>query len=222
MPAEGPPATIRESKDHRKAAAKGEGPIIGKLLDHGKEHYRFDPKADLSYFVRVETAQGKRLIWGADFERSLKHSLSQPQIGDEVVLQHRGTDNVKVTRRERDGAGKVINETPVDTHRNTWSIERRDFLEERARAAATLRDPAMTPKRIVENHPELAGTILQLRAARITAQRIRNAEDREKFVNTVRNELAEKVARGDPLRPVTLYDRTSKRPVPERDQAPTR
>lgn len=198
-----------------------EEPIVGKLLDHGKEHYQFDPKEDLSYFVRLQTPHGKRIIWGADFERALNHSLSQPQIGDEVVLQKRGTDTVKVTRRERDGAGKVIHETPVDTHRNSWSIERRQFLDERARAAATLRDPSVTPKRAVLDHPELAGTLLQLRAAEIAAQRIRNAEDRAEFVNTIRNVLADKVARGDPLQPVTLRDREATRTLPEREQTPT-
>ena len=45
--------------------------IIGKLLDHGRDSYRFDPHEEMSYFVRIETPEGKRTIWGKDLQRAV-------------------------------------------------------------------------------------------------------------------------------------------------------
>lgn len=38
-------------------------------------------------FVRLETAQGPREVWGKDIERAVNRSLSQPKIGEQVVLE---------------------------------------------------------------------------------------------------------------------------------------
>jgi hypothetical protein len=37
--------------------------------------------------VRLKTREGTREIWGKDIERAVAKSLTQPQIGDEVILQ---------------------------------------------------------------------------------------------------------------------------------------
>jgi len=150
-------APARARRTGKDARHRRDEAITGTLLDHGAEHYRFDPRADYSYFVRLETPEGKRTIWGTDFQRALKESLSQPQIGDEVVIQRRGSAPVTVTRRERDREGKVLSETEVDARRHTWSIERADFMAERQRAANSLRDYARSPQRIVQDYPQLAG-----------------------------------------------------------------
>src|SRR5690606_15760188 len=71
----------------------------------------------------------------------------------------------------------------------------------RAQAARTLRDEAIDPREAVKQHPELAGTYLQLRAAELAARRIRDPEDQRTFVATVRRALADAVARGEPLSP---------------------
>jgi hypothetical protein len=204
------------------SAARRDEPMSGKLLDHGTEHYEFDPKADFSYFVRIETAQGKRVIWGTDFQRALKESLSQAQIGDQVIIQHRGSAPVTVMRRELDQKGKILSQTEVGTRRNSWSIERADFLAQRENAANALRDRALSPQRAVQKHPELAGTLLQVKAAELAARRFSDPRDRETFVTTVRNALADEVARGEPLRPVRLKQSRERRTEPERDHAPTR
>jgi len=48
--------------------------------------------------VRLKTRDGIREIWGKDIERAVTKSLTQPQIGDEVVLQRTGREAVCVTR----------------------------------------------------------------------------------------------------------------------------
>ena len=55
-----------------------------------------------SYFVRLQTPDCTRVIWSKDIERPVAKSLTQPQIGDEVVLQRTGREAVTVKRREED------------------------------------------------------------------------------------------------------------------------
>jgi hypothetical protein len=227
LPLDHPPNDLRQTKSARDAkrdegGSRRDEPIVGRLLDHGVDHYGFNPKADISYFARIETAHGKRVIWGADLQRAIKESLSQPQIGDAVVLQHRGSSPVTVVRRELDDKGTVLNETQVNARRNAWSIETAQFMDQRAKAADALRDPALSPKLVSQKHPELAGTLLQLKVAELAARRFGDPRDRERFVATVRSALADEVARGEPLRAVQLREARERRAPPERNAAPTR
>jgi hypothetical protein len=125
-------------------------------------------------------------------------------------------------RREVDANGKILSENPVGARRNSWSVETAEFLEQRARAAEALRDDTLSPTRVAQKHPELAGTLLEIRAAQLAARSFSDPRDREIFVAKVRNALADAVARGEPLRPVRLREPPERRPSPERDQAPTR
>jgi putative DNA primase/helicase len=192
--------------DDRRAA--GPERIVGMLIEHGRDAYRHDPKEDGSYFVSMQTRDGKREIWGKDLERAITKSLTQPQIGDEVVLQKSGEDTVTVQRAERDGAG-ALRQKEVETHRNRWVVEKRTFFDERARAAQTVRDAAIDPRGAVREHPELAGTYLSLKTAELASRALRDLEDRRRFVAQVRRALAEDVERGEPLQPVRLRERTA-------------
>jgi len=191
--------------------------IVGKLVDHGREAYKFDPHREMSYFVRVKTAEGQRTIWGKDLARALTDSLTRPQVGDEVGLRAVGADPVTVKRRERDGEGRLVKESDLSTHRNRWVIEKREFFESRREAAQVLRDTSIAPHVGVRSHPELAGTYLNLHAAKIAARRIRDPEDQQKFVSMVRGALADAIARGEPLTPVRLRERRAERAQSERD-----
>jgi hypothetical protein len=200
------------------------GPITGRLVDHGVAAYRHDPQEPISYFVRIETSDGEREIWGIDLKRALKESLTQPKIGDEIGLRAVRRDTVTVQERERDGEGKVVGQKPLEAHRNRWIVEKEAFFAERAAAARTLRDPGIDPKQAARRHPELVGTYLQMHAAQIAARRFRDPQDQEKFVSHVRSALADAVARGEPLPPVRLKEKTAIR-VPEAsrgEEAPTR
>jgi hypothetical protein len=191
--------------------------ITGKLVDHGRDAYRHDPNEDPSYFVRLRTREGIREIWGKDIERAVAKSLTQPQIGDEVVLVRTGRDLVTVKRPER-GADGQLTPKEVDVFRNRWVIEKDSFFEARAAAAQVVRDAGVRPREAVRAHPELAGTYLNLRAAELASGALRDPEDRRRFVAQVRSALADDIERGEPLQPVRLRQRAERKFVqdPER------
>ncbi len=200
-------------------------PITGRLIDHGAAVYRHDPHERMSYFVKVETPEGEREIWGVDLKRALKESLTQPKIGDEIGLRAIRRDTVTVREIERDPEGKVLGHKPLGVHRNRWIAEKQEFFAERAAAARTLRDPSIDPKQAARRHPELVGTYLQMHAAQLAARQFRDPQDQEKFVSLVRTALADAVARGEPLPPVRLREKTAvPTPIPaiKREEAPTR
>jgi hypothetical protein len=198
-----------------------QGPITGRLVDHGRANYRHNPKEPMSYYVRIETDRGDREIWGVDLERAFRESLSRPTIGDEVTLRSDGRDPVTVSAPQRDPEGRVVGKEEIATHRNRWIVERGDFLAERAAAAQTFRDAAIKASDGVKAHPELQGSYLQLQAAKLGAERdIRDPEDRERFVSSARAAIAAAIERGEPLEPVRLRERPIRTPAPEKSQAP--
>jgi hypothetical protein len=208
------------------ARDRPKGLITGRLIDHGVASYRHDSREAISYFVKVETPEGEREVWGVDLKRAIQESLTRPQIGDEVGLRAVRRDSVTVQEPRRDPEGKVIGQKPLDTHRNRWIVEKREFFEERAAAARMLRDPDIDPKRGARRHPELVGTYLQMHAAEMAARQFRDPEDRQKFVSRVRAALADAVARGEPLAPVRLREKAAAAtPNPgaiAREEAPAR
>lgn len=181
--------------------------IVGKLWDHGRDTYRHDPHEELSYFVTIHTSDGHREFWGRDLERAITKSLSQPQIGDDIVLQRTSREPVTVKRHQRDSRGGIVSTEDVSTYRIHWSIERSDFMEERAAAASTLRDPSIERKRAVRQHPELEGMYRNLEVAKIAARAIRDPADQRRFVAMVRGALADQVQRGEPLQAVRSRER---------------
>jgi hypothetical protein len=207
----------REAPARAGAAAGGEARerIVGKLLDHGRDAYRHDPNEDPSYFVRLKTREGIREIWGKDIERAVAKSLTQPQIGDEVVLQRTGRDAVTVKRQERGPDGE-LRPKDVGAFRNRWIIEKQSFFEARAAAAEVVRDEAVRPREAVRQHPELAGTYLNLRAAELASRALRDPEDQQRFVAQVRGALADDIERGEPLQPVRLRERAAPRAAKDR------
>jgi hypothetical protein len=198
--------------------------ITGKLLDHGKDTYRHDPNEEPSYFVELQTRDGRREIWGKDLERAVTKSLTQPQVGDEVVLQRLGSDAVTVKRRERDPDGSE-RDREVRVFRNRWRIEREAFFAERAVAAGVVRNERISPEDAVRDHPELTGTYLSLRAAELAAHSLRDREDQKRFVDFARRALADSIEQGEPLQPVRLRERgarVAERPRPPREIEATR
>jgi putative DNA primase/helicase len=199
------------SEGQSERQGRRDGLVTGRLVDHGRATYRHDPREPMSYFVKIETPRGDRTIWGVDLERAFRESLTQPKAGDEVGLRAVGQDAVTVRAPERDTDGEVVAERDLVVHRNRWIVEKRAFFTERAEAARMLRDRDLDPKQAVKRHPELVGTYLQVRAAELAARQFRDAEDRERFVSQVRAALADGVARGEPLPPVRLRERSAER-----------
>lgn len=222
--AEAQPAEARASEGVPREGNSPRERIAGRLLEHGQAPYRHDPEEDVSYFVRVETGDGKREIWGKDLERAMKQSLTQPQVGEQVILQKTGRELVTVRRAER-GADGELKPKDVEAHRNRWVIEKAGFFDERARAASVVRNDRIDPGSAVRSHPELAGTYLNLKAGELAARRLRDPEDRQRFVSLLRNALAEQIERGEALQPVRLRERavlTSERTAREAERGPAR
>ncbi len=185
----------------------------GRLLDHGTANYRHDARADLSYFVKIDTPDGERTLWGKDLERALGQSLSRAKAGDEVVVRQLGAKPVTVIRPVRDEEGRIVERTQVQTHLNRWSVERADFLKERGEVAQIVRDPSIDPKTGVAKRPELAGTYTELHAAKLIAEELfAHPADRERFITRVREAIADEIERGEPLSAPRVRTRTKDLP----------
>lgn len=221
-PAKAPSRGDKAERDAAPRVRPGEL-ITGRLIDHGPARYRHDSQQSESYFVRLEVAGREREIWGVDLERAFRESLTRPASGDMIGLRAVGRE--RVTIRAAPGESEQNEKT---VHRNRWIVEQRAFFESRSRAARTFRDAEIEPREAVQRYPELAGSYLQLRAAELTAQRMRDAEDQRRFLAMVRGALADSIARGEPLAPVRLRESTAIRAAAtpkraqERDLAPVR
>jgi len=114
-----------------------------------------------------------------------------------VTLQRTGRDAVTVKRDVR-GADGHVTPKDVSVFRNRWVIEKAAFFEARAEASQLLRNETIGPRDAVRQHPELAGTYLNLRAAELASRALRDPEDQRRFVAQVRSGLAEDIERGNP------------------------
>jgi len=104
---------------------------VGKVTEHGPAPFENDPKNEKSYYVKLDTRSGEKVLWGVDLSRAVKGSGTR--VGDDVVLAYQGKQAVTVQVKERDAAGAVIDEKPVTTHRNTWDIRNLDSLRAQSR-----------------------------------------------------------------------------------------
>ena len=195
--------------------------FVGRLLDHGRDTYRHDPREQSSYFVKLQTPEGEREIWGVDLEHALRDSLSNARVGDDITVRAVSREAVTVPKRERDIEGRVIGESSVSTHRNEWIVERTEFLAGRESAARTFRDPKISPQEAVKKHPELQGSYLKLQAVKLGAERdFKNPVDRERLLVRARVLIAQSIERGEPLEPVRLREPVAKKPEKEQEIKP--
>lgn len=203
------------SRRHQKAAQDSDRLITGKLLEHGRAPFQQDPRQPMSYFAKVQTDEGERVIWGVDLERAFKEAVTKPLVGEVVGLRSVRQDNVTVKAQRRDTSGKVIGEQDVSALRNRWIVEKSTFFADRRVAADTVRNPQVTAQEAVKTRPELAGTYLQIRAAELAARKIKDPRDQARFVSAVRSKLADSVDRGEPPARVRLRERVAKRAPPK-------
>ena len=141
------PQGVRVESD--KSEGRRDTRFVGRLVDHGRDTYRHDPREQSSYFVKLQTSNGEHEIWGVDLERALRESLSNARPGDDVTVRAVSRESVTVSKRKRDIEGRVIGASPVSTHRNEWLVERTEFLAGRESAARTFRDAKLSPQEAV-------------------------------------------------------------------------
>jgi hypothetical protein len=201
--------------------------IVGRLESHGPANYQFRADQSPSYFVKVVTNRGVEVLWGKDLARALAESRAQPKIGSVIGVRRSGYEWMTIPER-RDATGRIT-EPARQVKRNQWIVESPEYFTDRARLARHVRDTREDARNAVKSHPELASTYLSLRGAReIAERRIADPQDRERFLNLVREAMAKSIKNGDPLpvvelreRPKSMLPRASSTRVPKPD-APSR
>ncbi|MGH8290540.1 MAG: hypothetical protein ACREV7_16235 [Steroidobacteraceae bacterium] len=167
--------------------------VTGVLVKHGRAPYGFQGGGQPSYFVTVNTERGERTLWGRGLERAIADSHTQPQPGEAVGVRENGITPMTVVTRERNLKGEVVTVNRADTPRGHWVIERRDWFDERMAAAEALRDARISRREAIRNHPlGLVSVCHHLSlAAEFASHRIPDPEDRQRFVDAVRQALEE-------------------------------
>ena len=197
--------------------------LIGRLNDHGAANYQFRAKEDPSYYVKLLTSRGERVLWGKDLQRALTEGETRPKVGDLIGARRIAREAVTVRARERDAEGRVIRQEERYAHRTRWVVEKVSFFAERARMARRLRDEQADVRESVRAHPELKSTFLSVRAAEeFAANRIANPEDRERFLELVKGAMSASIHKGEPLPSSSLHDRTPERSAPAKTRDPKR
>jgi hypothetical protein len=150
-----------------------------------------------------------RVIWGKDLERAIRAGETKPKLGDLIGARRVSREAVTLVDRTRDAEGNVLTQTEHHAHRTRWEVEKLQFFSERARRARLARDAHLETREAVRQRPELKSTFLSLRAAEeLAAKRIRNPQDRERFLAMVREAIAASVQKGEPLPDIKLRERT--------------
>ncbi len=203
--------------------------LIGRLKDHGPANYQFRAKEDASYYAKILTSRGERILWGKDIERAIKGGETKPKVGDLVGARRVRREAVTITHRQRDGEGRVVSQEERQTHRTRWVVEKVTFFAKRARLARLLRDEQADIRESVRAAPELKSTFLSVRAAEdFATKRIADPQDRERFLELVKGAMSASIHKGEPLPSVRLKEGLKRpepapatKPTPKRDD-PTR
>src|SRR5262245_48059404 len=82
--------------------------ITGRLIGHGAANYQFRRDAQRSYYVRLQTDRGERVLWGKDLERAVKASASRVATDDIVGVRRVASEPVTLVREQRDAQGRVV------------------------------------------------------------------------------------------------------------------
>lgn len=189
--------------------------IIGRLQEHGRAPYQFRPDQDLSYYAKLVTDAGVRVLWGKDLERAIHAGETKPKAGDLVGVRRTGREAVTVVDRRRDAEGNVVTQSEHHAHRTRWEVEKVQVFSERARRARLARDAHLDTRDAVRDRPELRSTFLSLRAAeQLAAKRITNPQDRERFLAMVRDAISASIQRGEPLPDINLRSKPADAALP--------
>jgi hypothetical protein len=180
--------------------------IVGRFQGHASAPYLFRANEDPSYFLKILTNRGERVLWGKDLKRAIEESSTHVKVGDLIGARRNGGDIVTVTMRQRNSQGQSIDHSrPV--RRSRWQVEKVQFFAERVKLARRVREDHVEARGALKNRPELISTFLSLRGAEAIAERrIADPKDRERFLALVREAMAKSINHGDPVPAVRIRD----------------
>ncbi len=171
--------------------------IQGILLAAAPAPYRFDPSERMSFYVQLRTEDGDRTIWGSDLERALAESVSQPHMGDQVVLTQQGTHPVNVRVATRNTEGETIGEQKIVVQRARWRIETPDHIQELERFVHQVRTGELQPDAATPEQPELRTATQCLRLAEQYADRLTTDQaGQQRLMQLIRERMADALAQG--------------------------
>jgi hypothetical protein len=209
-------AGLRQQMRDADPRRSGDRRYSGTLLEHGSAPYEFHPHGESSYFVRIQTPRGPKVLWGKDFERALHDAKAN--VGDEIQARQAGRETVTVRRKQRDEEGRVVNERNLKTHRNQWEI-RRDVPAQTDQQRQDVRSvlPSEDGPLAAREKPEIQAALRVLKGAQLFAeQRISDLQQRSAFVNAVRAELVQLLDRDAGVAAPRLRPRSEPAAVPSR------
>ncbi|EIM6956275.1 hypothetical protein LNU80_005264, partial [Salmonella enterica] len=109
--------------------------LTGTLLEHGSAPYNFIKGAGNSYYARLRTAEGERVVWGVELRAAIADAGLKNN--DLVTLQMTGRTTVTVEVRQKDKDGKPL----LDGNGNV--VTRREERERNNWTARQAIDPAV-------------------------------------------------------------------------------
>ncbi len=116
------PHATERTLDKLYALVKSPRVYLGKVLEHGAAPYRFDPKEQSSYFIKLQTQTGQQTVWGVDLPRALAEveKSGQRAVGQDILLAFQGMQKVKSLVPQKGEAGRPAGESWQLVDRNTW------------------------------------------------------------------------------------------------------
>jgi putative DNA primase/helicase len=78
-------------------ALRKERSVGGTVVEFGRAPYAFDPANNVSFYVKLDTGQGERTVWGLELERSLREARIGR--GDLAVLTNSGPEGESTRNR---------------------------------------------------------------------------------------------------------------------------
>lgn len=170
--------------------------ITGRLQEHGKANYQFDPNGSSSYYLKLLTSRGPQTLWGTDLERAILRSESQLKVGAIVGVQRVGSEAVTIPARD----GERTTDRQRTFYRARWRVEEVTYLAKSVQAAERAVKARLEDKRAMAERPELRSAFISLHVAQEYAERnIRDERDRELFVSRVKAVMAASVRNGKPV-----------------------
>jgi len=180
--------------------------IAGRLMAHGTARYQFRRDGEPSYYMKVLTQHGERMVWGKDLKRAVEASVTKVAVGDVVGLRRTSRERVTLASHH---AGDASRRGPQATHqawRNRWQVEKVAYFAERARLARQLRDERRDADAGWQR-PELSSTFSTLQAAQAFAEtRVKDPQDRQRFLSLVKEAIEGSGRRREPMPSVKLHE----------------